>query len=128
MFNYYQLMYIHLYTVIPCFIIGGIMRILEKGTPLHKALGRIYMILMLFTASVTLFMPAHFGPTLFNHFGLFHTFSFLTLYSVPTAYIAIKQNDVKKHQRKMILLYVFAIIIAGSFTLAPGRYLHWLLF
>ena len=126
--NYYQLMYLHLFTVIPCFIIGRIMMFLEKGTPLHKALGRIYMILMLFTASVTLFMPAHVGPILFGHFGFIHGFSILTIYTVPTAYLAIKRDDVKKHQRKMILLYVFAIIIAGGFTFAPGRYLHALIF
>ena len=126
--NYYQLMYVHLTTVIPCFIIGGIMMFLEKGTPLHKALGRIYMILMLFTASITLLMPAHVGPTFLNHFGLIHSFSFLTLYTVPTAYLAIRRDQVQKHQRKMILLYAFAIILAGGFTFAPGRYLHLLFF
>lgn len=124
MLNYYQLMYVHLFTVIPCFIIGGIMMFLEKGTTIHKAMGRVYMVLMLFTASVTLFMPSHVGPVFLNHFGLIHSFSFLTIYTVPTAYFAIKRNDVKTHQRKMILLYVFAILIAGGFTLTPGRYLH----
>ena len=86
------------------------------------------MILMLATALVTLFMPAEIGATLLNHFGYIHAFSFLTIYSVPSAYLAIKKGNVKSHKRKMILLYFGAIILAGGFTLTPGRYLHSLLF
>ena len=86
------------------------------------------MVLMLFTAVVTLFMPAQVGFTVFNHFGWIHGFSFLTLYTVPTAYLAIKKGDVKSHKRKMILLYFGALVLAGGFTFVPGRYLHELFF
>jgi uncharacterized membrane protein len=55
-------------------------------------------------------------------------FSFLTIYTIPTAYLAIRKGDVKAHKRKMILLYFGAIIIAGGFTFTPGRYLHDLFF
>ncbi|WP_299247162.1 DUF2306 domain-containing protein [uncultured Lacinutrix sp.] len=122
--SYKILMFLHLFTVLPAFIIGTISLVLKKGTRLHKVLGRIYMVLMLFTAVVTLFMPAAVGPTLFNHFGWIHLFSFLTLYTVPTAYTAIKKGNIKAHKRKMILLYFGALIIAGAFTFMPGRYLH----
>jgi uncharacterized membrane protein len=121
-------MYLHLLTVIPCFIIGTLLLLIKKGTKTHKIFGRVYMILMLFTAIVTLFMPADVGPTIFNHFGWIHSFSFLTIYTVPTAYFAIKKGNVKVHKRKMILLYFGAIIIAGGFTFVPGRYLHTLFF
>jgi uncharacterized membrane protein len=86
------------------------------------------MILMLITASVTLFMPAEVGPRVLNHFGFIHSFSFLTIYTVPTAYWAIKKGNVKAHKQKMILLYFGAIIIAGGFTFTPGRYLFNLFF
>jgi uncharacterized membrane protein len=86
------------------------------------------MILMLITALITLFMPVAVGAQLLNHFGWIHLFSFLTLWTVPTAYTAIKRGNVKAHKRKMVLLYVGAIMIAGGFTLAPGRYLHGLFF
>ncbi|WP_055436842.1 DUF2306 domain-containing protein [Lacinutrix algicola] len=122
--SYKILMFLHLFTVLPAFIIGTISLALKKGTQLHKVLGRIYMVLMLFTATVTLFMPAAVGPTVFNHFGWIHLFSFLTLYTVPTAYTAIKKGNIKAHKRKMILLYFGALIIAGAFTFMPGRYLH----
>lgn len=126
--KYVDLMYIHLSTVVPCFVIGTMLLLIKKGTRIHRSLGRPYMILMLITAVVTLFMPAQVGPRVFNHFGWIHSFSFLTIYSVPTAYLAIRKGNVKSHQRKMMLLYFGAIIIAGGFTLAPGRYLHELFF
>ncbi|GAK90906.1 membrane protein [Nonlabens ulvanivorans] len=83
---------------------------------------------MMITAIVSLFLPALVGPQFLNHFGWIHLFSFLTLYSIPTALIAIKQGKVRKHKIKMIMLYVGAIMIAGGFTLVPGRYLHGIFF
>jgi uncharacterized membrane protein len=122
--EYDTLMNLHLFTVVPCFLIGTLLLLIRKGTIIHKAFGRVYMVLMLFTACVTLFMPADVGPQFLNHFGWIHSFSFLTIYTVPTAYLAIKKGNVKVHKRKMILLYFGAIIIAGGFTFVPGRYLH----
>lgn len=126
--EYNTLMHLHLWTVLPSFVIGTVLLIIKKGTNFHKAAGRLFMILMLFTAIVTLFMPAYVGPTLFNHFGWIHSFSLLTLWTIPKSYIAIKKGNVKKHKRSMIGLYIGALIIAGAFTLMPGRYLHNVLF
>ena len=128
MMGYYELMNMHLATVVPSFIIGTVLLIIKKGTTIHKKAGRIYMVLMLITAIITLFMQAQVGPRLFNHFGWIHSFSFLTIYTVPTAYIAVKKGNIKSHKRKMILLYFGAIIIAGGFTFFPGRYLNELFF
>lgn len=121
-------MYLHLITVVPCVFLGTILILIQKGTAIHKSMGRIYMVLMLITAFITLFMPAQVGPQFVGHFGWVHSFSFLTLYTVPTAYVAIRKGNMRSHQRKMILLYVGAILIAGGFTLAPGRYLHGVFF
>ena len=118
------LMYPHLVTVIPCFFIGAVLLIIQKGTKTHKTWGKAYMILMLTTACITLFMPAKVGPQILGHFGWIHSFSLLTLYTVPTAYTAIRRGDVKAHKRKMVLLYFGAIIIAGGFTFVPGRFLY----
>lgn len=117
-------MYAHLITVVPCFFIGGYLLAVKKGTPFHKSLGKVYMTLMFTTAIITLFMPAFVGPQFLSHFGYIHLFSFLTLYSLPTAIIAIKKGQVRKHKVKMIILYMGAILIAGGFTFFPGRFLH----
>jgi len=121
---YDYLMFAHLITVVPCIFIGAALLILNKVTAIHIKAGKVYMILMLITAAITLFMEAKVGPQLFIHFGWIHALSFLTLYTVPTAYTAIKKGRVKAHQRKMALLYFGAIIIPGGFNLSPGHYLH----
>lgn len=122
--TYIQLAYLHLGTIFPAFLIGTFLLINRKGTPAHKLLGKAYMSLMLFTAIVTLFMSAELGPTIFHHFGFIHLFSLLVLYSVPAAYIAVKNGNIKRHRDNIIGLYVGGILIAGGFTLAPGRLIY----
>ena len=126
--GYEFLSFVHLSTIGPAFIIATYMMLIKKGTAQHKFLGRIYMVLMLFTAMVTLFMSAQVGPTLFDHFGFIHLLSVLVLYSVPSAYFAIKAGDVKKHKLTMIGLYIGGMLVAGGFTLVPGRFLGDLIF
>ena len=124
---YLQLAYFHLGTVFPAFLIGTYLLLSHKGTPGHKFLGKVYMLLMLFTALITLFMSAEVGPTFLGHFGFIHLLSFLVLYSVPAAYLAARNGNIKRHRGHMIGLYVGGILVAGIFTLMPGRMLHnWL--
>jgi uncharacterized membrane protein len=126
--SYTELAYLHLATVVPAFAIGTIQLLRRKGTPSHKLLGKIYMVLMLVTALITLAMPAHVGPRFLNHLGFIHAFSFLTLFSIPTAYFAARHGNIKAHRGAMIGLYVGGILIAGSFAFSPGRMLHTWLF
>ena len=122
--TYTQLAYLHLGTVFPAFLIGTFLLVKRKGSPVHKLLGKAYMSLMLFTAIVTLFMSAEVGPTILNHFGFIHLFRFLVLYLVPSAYIAVKNGNIKRHGANMIGLYIGGILIAGAFTLTPGRLIY----
>ena len=125
--TYMQLTYLHLGSLVPAFVIGSYLLLNRKGTTVHKFLGKIYMGLMLFTAFITLFMEALVGPKFLNHFGFLHLLSLFVLYTVPTAYRAIRVGNSKLHKRKMVGLYVGALLIAGAFTLSPGRLIHsWL--
>ena len=128
MSTYLWLAYAHLATVVPAFLIGSWLLVMRKGTPLHKGLGRIYLPLMLVTAFITLFMPAHVGPQIFNHFGFIHLFSLLVIYLVPMAYLYARRGDIKSHASSMVGMYVGGILIAGSFAFMPGRMLHTWLF
>jgi len=125
--TYMQLTYLHLGSLVPAFVIGTYLLLNRKGTPVHRFLGKIYMGLMLFTAFITLFMEALVGPKFLNHFGFLHLLSLFVLYTVPTAYRAIRVGNIKLHKRKMVGLYVGALLVAGAFTLSPGRLIHsWL--
>src|SRR5215211_7465694 len=125
--SYTELAYLHLATVVPAFAIGAFQLFRRKGTPSHKLLGKIYMLLMLATGFITLAMPAEVGPRFLNHFGFIHIFSFLALFNVPLAYIAARRGNIKAHRGAMIGLYVGGILVAGAFAFSPGRMLHaWL--
>jgi len=126
--TYLQLASAHLATVFPAFLIATYLLLNRKGTPIHRLLGKIYMVLMLVTATFTLFMSAKVGPTLLGHFGFIHLFSALVFFSVPSAYFAAKRGDVKTHKGRMVGLYIGGLLIAGSFAFMPGRLIYTLLF
>lgn len=126
--SYLYLAYVHLATIVPAFLIGTYQLVSAKGTPGHRFLGKIYMVLMLLTAVITLLMPAHVGPSVLGHFGFIHAFSVLVLISVPTAYVNARKGNIRAHRSAMIGVYVGGILIAGTFALMPGRMLHQWLF
>lgn len=126
--TYLQLAYAHLATVVPAFGIGTYLMIRRKGTAPHRRLGRTYLMLMLATALVSLFMGAEIGPRFFGHFGYVHALSLLTLATVPTAYFAARSGKVALHRNAMIGLYAGGLLVAGGFALMPGRLLHGWLF
>jgi uncharacterized membrane protein len=67
------------------------------------------------------------GPTILHHFGFIHLLCALTIYAVAEAYFAVRRGDIKTHRRAMVRPYVGALLIAGAFTLTPGRLLNdWL--
>lgn len=125
--TYTQLAYLHLATVVPAFVIGGLQILRRKGTPLHRLLGKVYMLLMLGTALITLAMPAKVGPQWLHHFGFIHLFSLVALINIPIAYFAARYKNIRVHQAATISLYIGGILIAGTLAFLPGRMLHkWL--
>lgn len=125
--TYLQLAYLHLASIVPAMLLGTSLIVLRKGTPQHRLAGRAYMVLMLATAVTTLWMPAQVGPQLIGHFGFVHVLSFVTVAAVIGAWRAIQRRDVTTHRKIMIRLYIGAFVIAGGFTLMPGRMIHdWL--
>lgn len=123
------LTHIHLAMILPCIVLGAYLLLATKGNTIHKFLGRIYMALMFSTAILTLFIPAQVGPVVWNHFGVLHLLSFLTIYTVPVAIYAARNGDIKRHRRAMWILYVGGILIAGAFAvLGEGRYLNGVVF
>ena len=109
---------------LPMCSIRGISLSFSKGTPLHKRIGRVYMFLMFFSSFISLFLEAKVGPQFLNHFGWIHSLSVVTMATVPVSIIAARNRNIKRHQRTMILLYFTGLLVAGGFTLFPGRFLH----
>ena len=121
---YEILMYMHLWTISPCVPLGAYFLSFPKGTPLHKSIGRVYMFLMFFSSFISLFLEAQVGPRLLTHFGWIHFLSVVTMATVPVSIFAARNRNIKRHQRTMVLLYFTGLLVAGGFTLFPGRFLH----
>ncbi|MGB0866636.1 MAG: hypothetical protein ACPGSC_09000, partial [Granulosicoccaceae bacterium] len=64
------------------------------------------------------------GPAFLGHFGFIHLLSVWAIFSIVVAWQAIKAGDIRRHRGAMIGLYVGGMLIAGGFTLMPGRMLH----
>lgn len=126
--SYEHLTWLHLATVLPAIAIGTYLLLRRKGTPGHKRLGRVYLVLMVMTAVIVLFMQAKVGPLFLGHFGYIHLLSVLTLFSAPRAYYAARRGNIRAHRLHMVGLYLGANVVAGAFTLMPGRFIHQLLF
>jgi uncharacterized membrane protein len=126
--SYATLTWIHLATVVPAFLVGTYLLLNRKGTPVHRALGKLFMILMLGTAFVALFMSDGGGTRLFGHFGFNHLFVIPVAIFIPRAYFAARRGDIRTHKASMIGVYAGALLIAGAVAIfTPGRLLHvWL--
>lgn len=117
---------IHATAAIAAFFLGGLVLWRRKGTPLHKALGRVWVVLMLVTATSSLFINE---IRLIGPFSPIHLFAVLTYAGIGQALWAIRvERNVKKHRAAMQGVYVGALLLAGAFTFLPGRRIHDVLF
>ncbi len=108
---------IHMTAAFSALALGIVMLVRRKGTFSHKFLGRTWAALMLTIAISSLWVPS------FLHFTWIHLFTLLTLVSLPWAIYKIRSGDVKGHARTMKGLFLGGLVIAGIFTLVPGRLL-----
>lgn len=112
---------IHLVTVVPAVFLGAWLLFLSrKGGKSHRLVGFLYMALMTITAITSLFIQS-IRP---GHFTWVHLFIPLTLWGVGSALWAIRRRDIAQHKKAMYGLYIGGLLIAGGFTLYPGRLLH----
>lgn len=116
---------IHAGAAMLSFLLGTLVLLLRKGTSLHKAMGRIWVALMV-TVALSSFLITE--VRMFGPYSLIHALSIFTLFGLVQAIRAIRRGDVKAHRANMIGLYGGALILAGAFTLVPGRRMHAVLF
>jgi uncharacterized membrane protein len=120
---------IHVATVLPAVVLGTWQIFLSrKGAPLHRAIGYIYLALMSITATTTLFIHILMPTSPFFGLSPLHLLIPLTLFGVYGALHGAWTHNIPEHRFAMIALYVGAILIAGSFTLLPGRIMHTVVF
>lgn len=110
---------LHIATVIPALPLGAWALFRRKGDALHKLLGRIWAVLMLTTAVVSLWVG--------ESFSFIHIFSAIVLVSVPYAIWQARRGNIEAHYKAMEGVYI-GLIIAGAVTFIPGRLFGTMLF
>jgi uncharacterized membrane protein len=119
---------VHLATVLPAFAIGTYQIFAsKKGSPAHRALGYVYLILMSITAIAAIFIHS-INPTGFLGFSPVHLFVPLTAWSVYNAIVGARTHNIRRHRGAMIGLYIGGLLIAGALTFLPGRVMHQVFF
>lgn len=89
---------------------------------LHRRLGITWVLLMLITALTALFIRDFRLPNLAG-FTWIHLFIPITLGALWVAFRRLRLGDIRGHRTSMQSLYLGACLVAGGFTLLPGRYL-----
>lgn len=112
-------------------ILGSVVLLSKKGTKTHKRRGYVWLGLMVLISLTAVFIQ-EINP---GSYSLIHLLIPWTVFSIFFGVYAIKKFKVTKnktwktlHKWTMIGLFFGALVIAGAFTLMPGRMLHEIFF
>lgn len=115
---------IHLFAAISATALGPaalLMRWRRQRPKLHRAFGYAWVTMMLATALSALFIRSEVNPHGF--FSWIHLLIPVTIVSLIAAFWFLAQGNIRAHRNFMVSLYISACLIAGGFTLMPGRFL-----
>lgn len=115
---------IHLATVIPAIPLGAYVLLKRKGTPRHRLLGKLWMVLMV-VAAVSALWIRHLNN---GSFSAIHLLIPVVLIGCWRAVSTARRGDIIAHRRGLLLLFVGALLIPAVTAFAPGRLMWtWLL-
>ena len=125
------IIYIHAFFALMAVPLGLYIFLTKKGTAKHKCFGRIWVAWLLII-SVTAVFIQEITP---GEYSFIHLLIPLTIGSLIYSIWSIrkfKKTALQKykysHMSSMIGVYVGALILAGAFTLMPGRLFYEILF
>jgi uncharacterized membrane protein len=105
----------HTLAALAAVALGAAMFLARKGTFTHRIAGRAWVVLMLVTALSSFWIKSS------GSYSWIHLLSVaVPLLLAAGVYFAITGNLIR-HRRMMTGIYVFALGVAGSFTLLPYR-------
>jgi uncharacterized membrane protein len=116
---------LHAFAAMAAFGIGVIQLVAPKGTVPHRALGWLWVALMMVVAGSSFWIHQ---SRVWGLWSPIHLLSIFTLAIVPFGVWRAHRHDVTGHRRTMIFTFVGALVIAGLFTLVPGRIMHAVVF
>ena len=108
----------HVATVLPAAVLGAILLARPKGTPAHRLLGKVWLLLMVATSLSTFFIH---GIDTFAGFSPIHLLSAYVIAGSVMAVRAARRRDIRAHRGHVAGMYFGGIVVAGLFTLMPHR-------
>ena len=115
----------HAYAALGAFGLGVVQFAAPKGTIPHRVFGWIWATLLFVVAISSFFIHE---IRLWGPWSPIHLLSLFTLIMLPLAVLNARRHEVEKHRWAMTGLFLGALVIAGAFTLLPGRIMHAVVF
>src|SRR5215471_19979524 len=108
----------HAFAAMAAFALGVVQLAAPKGTLPHRAIGWIWVALMVGVSGSAFFIHQ---IRLWGQFSPIHLLAIFTLIVLPLAVWYAHSHAVRKHRNAMVFLFIGGLGIAGAFTLLPGR-------
>jgi uncharacterized membrane protein len=116
---------VHAFAAMAAFALGLVQFAAPKGTLPHRTIGWIWVGLMVMVAISSFWIHQ---IRLLGPWSPIHLLSIFTLIVLPIAVWRAHRHDVISHRRIMIFTFAGALVVAGLFTLVPGRIMHAVVF
>ena len=116
---------LHAFAAMAAFVLGTVQLTAPKGTLPHRALGWVWVALMLVVALSSLWIHQ---IRLVGPWSPIHLLSIFALVMLALGVMAARTHNVRRHKITMISIFFGALVIAGLFTFMPGRIMHAVIF
>jgi uncharacterized membrane protein len=111
----------HAFAAIAAFAVGAVQLAAPKGTVPHRAIGWVWVVLMLAVSLASFFIH---GIRLWGPWSPIHLLSIFVLVMLPLGVMHAHRQRISAHSLTMTLMFIGALVIAGAFTFMPGRIMH----
>ena len=116
---------LHAFAAMTAFALGLVQFAAPKGKLPHRTVGWIWVGLMAAVAVSSFWIHQ---IKLIGLWSPIHLLSILTLVVLPIGVWRAHRHRVADHRRIMISVFAGALVVAGLFTLLPGRIMHAVVF
>jgi uncharacterized membrane protein len=111
----------HAFAAMTAFALGLVQFVFPKGTIPHRTIGWLWVTLMLVVSVSAFFIHQ---IRLWGPWSPIHLLAIFTLLTLPLGVWHAHHHAVKIHRSIMISIFIGGLVIAGLFTLVPGRIMH----
>ena len=116
---------VHALAALAALALGIVQLSAPKGTLPHRSMGWVWGALMTLVAGSSFWIH---GFRMIGAFSPIHGLSIFTLVMLPFAVLHARRHRADRHRKAMIGIFTGALVIAGLFTLWPGRIMHAVVF